>query len=249
MPLQDAPPRLRLETLTAHQVELVLGITYVSVIVAAALVLVERQAYVYDDVSVQALPSWDSACAAGPSAHTVCLGDNSSWWVDGREYINATFTPLEVYINYTNRFFKLHANLSSRTFGPLHPACHQKRYLTRQLLKQSGCCVLPTDGRINETFSAPVQMVANITAYSSELQRWVPVMNVSTFHQLQCNQGRIGCEPLTLYELDVIEYTHYGLNLTFNNSNLPELAMSNNLTMAFVFSFMNPVSTKLACNC
>ena len=105
--------------------------------------------------------------------------------------------------------------------------------------------MLLTDGRINETFSAPVQMIGNITAYSQALQTWVPVINVSTLHHLQCYRGRVGCEPLTLYELDVIEYTHYALNLTFNNSNLPELAMNNNLTMAFVFSFMNPVRTKL----
>jgi hypothetical protein len=126
VPLQEAPPRLRLETLTARQVELVLGVTYVSVLVAAGLALVERQAYVYNDVSVQALPSWDSGCASGPSAHTACLGDNSSWWADGREYINATFTPLQLSINYTNQFFKLHANLSTQTFGPLHPVCHHK---------------------------------------------------------------------------------------------------------------------------
>jgi|EP01043_Picozoa_sp_COSAG02_P031012 hypothetical protein len=88
-------------------------------------------------------------------------------------------------------------------------------------------------------------MVGNITAYSPELQTWVPVINMSTSHQLQCYQGRVGCEPLTLYELDVIDYTHYALNLTFNNSNLPELAMDNNLTMAFVFSFMNPVRANL----
>ena len=90
-------------------------------------------------------------------------------------------------------------------------------------------------------------MVGNITAYSSEMQVWVPVANVSTTHWLQCYQGRVGCEPLTLYELDVIDYTRYSLNLTFNNSNLPELARDKNLTMAFVFSFMNPVSDKLRC--
>jgi hypothetical protein len=212
VPLQEAPPRLRLETLTAQQVEVVLGVTYAAVLVAAVLALVESQAYVYSDVSIAALPSWAPGCAAGPTVHTACLGDNSSWWADGREYLNATFTPLELSINYTNRFFKLHANLSTRTF----------------------------DGRINETFSAPVQMVGNVTAYSSKLRRWVHVVNVSTLHWLHCYQGRVGCEPLTLYELDVIDYTHYSLNLTFNNSNLPELARDKNLTMAFVFSFLNP---------
>ena len=117
VPLQESLPRLRLETLTAHQVEFVLCITYASVILAAAIGLLERQAYVYDDVSISALPSWDSACTAGSTVHTACLGDNSTWWADGREFINATTTPLELSINYTNRFFKLHANLSTRTFG------------------------------------------------------------------------------------------------------------------------------------
>eukprot|EP01044_Picomonas_judraskeda_P044998 COSAG03_NODE_24427_length_272_cov_0.878613_1_plen_90_part_11 len=83
-------------------------------------------------------------------------------------------------------------------------------------------------------------MVGNVTAYSSKLRRWVHVVNVSTLHWLHCYQGRVGCEPLTLYELDVIDYTRYSLNLTFNNSNLPELARDKNLTMAFVFSFLNP---------
>jgi len=106
---------------------------------------------------------------------------------------------------------------------------------------------LPADGVINETFSVPVQLIGNITAYSTEAHQWVPVINVSTSHRLQCYEGRGGCEPLTLYELDVIDYTRYSLNLTFNDSNLPELARDKNLTMAFVFSFMNPVSAYWNC--
>jgi hypothetical protein len=122
VPLQDTPPRLRLEILTASQVEVVLGITYAAVIAAAAIALLERQAYVYDDVSISALPSWDSGCADGPSPHTACLGDNATWWANGWEFINATATPLDLSVNYTNRFFKLHANLSTRSFGPPSPS-------------------------------------------------------------------------------------------------------------------------------
>ena len=122
VPLQDTPPRLRLEILTASQVEVVLGITYAAVIAAAAIALLERQAYVYDDVCISALPSWDSGCADGPSPHTACLGDNATWWANGREFINATATPLDLSVNYTNRFFKLHANLSTRSFGPPSPS-------------------------------------------------------------------------------------------------------------------------------
>ena len=83
-------------------------------------------------------------------------------------------------------------------------------------------------------------MWGNITAYSEAAGEDVSVINISTGAVLQCLKGRKGCEPLNLYELDVIDYTHYTLNLTFNDSNLPELAQANNLTMSFVFSFMNP---------
>lgn len=85
-----------------------------------------------------------------------------------------------------------------------------------------------------------MQLWGNITAYSEASSRYVSVINISTSSMLRCLKGKKGCEPLNLYELDVIDYTQYSLNLTFNDSNLPQLARDKNLTMSFVFSFVNP---------
>lgn len=116
--LAYSAPRLRLEVLTAFQVELVLGITYAAVIAAVLVGVFERQALIYSDVTIAAPyygPHSDTDCEA--SARTACLGESATWCQDGREFVNATATPLNISVNYTNSFFKLHANISTRGIG------------------------------------------------------------------------------------------------------------------------------------
>ena len=190
VPLRGSEPRLRLETLTAGQVELVLVATYTAVVAATAIALLERQTYVDDELSIRALPELGVGAAASAAepcwagrCDAVSLGPNASWWADGREFVNATATELLLSVRETN-FVKLHANLST----------------------------LSARATENGSFSLRVQTIANITGWRSDQggaePGWVSVANVSRAGTLTCDAGEVGCEPLPLVELDVVEYSN-----------------------------------------